>query len=396
MKGHDFVDNYLLSVIIPTKDRYQYLKECVKTLIDINSDRIEIVIQDNTENNLEIVEYISTMDSSHIRYFHTRESLTVTENSERAVMHSTGDYVCFIGDDDSVSEIIIDVVEVLKRNSIDACNVNMAGYYWNDVESDNNQMSRLSYNNRRAKVRKVDTKKVLRKYLKTGMQEMLLLPRLYHGIVSRRLLEQVKTKSGSFFPGPSPDMANAAVAALLLEWHLFIGLPVIVSGASHKSAAGKGVRGAHKGKLSNMAHLPEDIEETWNPLIPKLWLMNTIWPETCLKALEKAGAYDYIELFNYYPIYARIWIKYNEYIPIVKEYLSSPTDYFMMVYAGVKEVTRWSQKRMYKKIRKWLRFESVYKEKLSLTDVCQIVNTHNKRITSINILENEIKKSISS
>lgn len=385
---------YLLSIIIPTKDRYQYLKECLKTIVDINSDQVEIIVQDNTKENSEIIKYIEALDWEHIKYFYTSEPLTQTENSEKAVMNSTGEYVCYIGDDDSVSEIIVDVVQVLRKYNIDSCNVNMAGYYWPDVKFSKNRRAPLSFDTRRVNVKKIDTKKVFKKYLKSGMQEMLLLPRLYHGIISRKVLDEIKNISGSYFPGPSPDMANASVAALVLDWHLMIKLPIIISGTAHNSAAGKGISGTHKGKLSGVSQIASDTEEKWDHRIPKLWLGNTIWPESCLKALEQAKAIEYSNLLNFYPIYARIGIKHREYIPLVREHLSTPIDYLMTIYEGTKDIVRWSIRKLFKVAREKLNFEYICKDDISLTEACLITNKHNKAIDNIEIISKQIEKKV--
>ena len=47
---------YLLSIVVPTKNRYYYLKSLIKLVQSFNSNEIELVVQDNTENNSEILE----------------------------------------------------------------------------------------------------------------------------------------------------------------------------------------------------------------------------------------------------------------------------------------------------------------------------------------------------
>ena len=55
----------LLSIIIPTKDRYHYLKECITTVLSVNTDDFELIIQDNTADNSEIRDFCEEIvDSS--------------------------------------------------------------------------------------------------------------------------------------------------------------------------------------------------------------------------------------------------------------------------------------------------------------------------------------------
>ena len=44
----------LLSIVIPTKDRYKYLKGTVDVLSKLDPSQIEIIVQDNTNDNSEI------------------------------------------------------------------------------------------------------------------------------------------------------------------------------------------------------------------------------------------------------------------------------------------------------------------------------------------------------
>jgi len=44
-------NSILLSIIIPTKNRYKYLKECLISLNMINSTQFEIIVQDNSDDN---------------------------------------------------------------------------------------------------------------------------------------------------------------------------------------------------------------------------------------------------------------------------------------------------------------------------------------------------------
>lgn len=379
---------YLLSIVIPTKDRYQYLVECIKTLINIDSDEIEIVIQDNTIENSSFIKELKEWNWPHIKYYHNKEHLSVVQNSEFAVENSSGKYVCFIGDDDSVSEIVIDVVRMMSVNKIESCNVDMAGYYWPDVP---NRTSRLLFNKDEPKIRMLDTKKILNKYLKKGMQEIIMLPRLYHGIISRSILEKIKMRSGSFFPGPSPDMANAIVAALVLDTHLYIKFPIIISGTSFKSTAGMSIRKQHKGSVKNIRHLPKGTDERWSSKIPKVWLMNTIWPETCLKALEAASESELAEKLNYYPMYFRILIKYSDYRKLVTQQLKSTADYFFLFIYGISDLANWMFKNAIKKFKKVLSKDYSTGEKISLTKACKIVNENNKNIKAVEIMRRKLK-----
>ena len=51
-------DGILLTIAIPTYNRYQYLEGCLKATCTIEFSRMEIVVQDNTEDNARGLEII--------------------------------------------------------------------------------------------------------------------------------------------------------------------------------------------------------------------------------------------------------------------------------------------------------------------------------------------------
>lgn len=385
--------NYILSVVIPTKNRYQYLRESLKTLVSIDANDMEIIVQDNTENNKSILKYIDELNYSNLKYFHEKKSLTVSENSDLAIAHSTGDYVCFIGDDDSITEALIDLAKLMKKYSVDACNTSMAHYYWPDSVFKYFKRSSLSFNSRKVIIRKYNTDEMLVKALRNGMQEIKYLPRVYHAVISRKILELIKNKTGSCFPGPSPDMANAVAASLIIEKHYYIDMPLIISGSSLNSGAGKGAMGKHKGSLAGLSHLPLDIEETWDKRIPKLWLAHTIWPESCVKALKSMNSIDYEKFMNWNAMFARILLRNPDYLNIIKMYIPNKFDAIKVLGEMIKALLIWVPRKIVMKANKILKLEYSNKKSLSLTKSCMIINRSNSRIDNKTVIEKAFRES---
>ena len=99
----------LLSVIIPTKNRYDNLYVTISELVKINSAELEIVIQDNTDSNEDFLVFLKELNDSRIKYFHSTDFMNTATNSDLAVLNSTGEYLCYIGDDDCVNNKIVDL-----------------------------------------------------------------------------------------------------------------------------------------------------------------------------------------------------------------------------------------------------------------------------------------------
>jgi len=301
--------NYLLSIIIPTKNRYITLLPLLDYLISIPSEALEIVIQDNSDDNDPIRAYFTNNKDNRISYYYTTEKLSQTGNSEKAVLHAKGEYICFIGDDDGIMPYIAEVVQWMKKENIDVLKSYKPNYSWPGLQSTYMEADKTGVLKQKEfsyKTREVDLKNALNYTLSKGGTDISKLPCLYHGVTSKKVLEKIHAKTGSFFPGPSPDMANAIALCFFAEKFVYTNFPVVVSGKSSNSIGGKGVLHQHVAKIDDVKHLPENTKKEWTIEIPKFWTGPTIWSESVIKSLESCNQSKYIKQLNFTYLYARL------------------------------------------------------------------------------------------
>lgn len=231
----------LLSIVVPTKNRYDCLKVLIELFTKVHvSQDIELVISDNSDDNTEIVEYLKSLSDERIIYTYTKESISVCDNCDKAILASSGEYVNLIGDDDGNQREIIDVVRYMKCHDIDSLNCYRCQYCWPGLKSVVFK-SEGCLKTRRFKgtLVPVDPFKELLKVLKSGACSSYgKLPCIYNGIVKRKVLDKIYDKTGTFFPGPSPDMSNAVALSLVSKTHLWLDYPISWAGLSAKSAGG--------------------------------------------------------------------------------------------------------------------------------------------------------------
>ena len=124
--------------------------------------------------------------------------------------------------------------------------------------------------------------------------------RVYNGIVKKSLLDRVFTICGTYFPGPSPDMANAVALALLEDFYVFVDYPIIIGGhSSHLGGdACRYKRGL--GPLEEQPFISEKYINGWSKEIPKVWASRTVWPESAITALKAFNATEYLDKINYH------------------------------------------------------------------------------------------------
>ena len=79
----------LLSIIIATKNRVPYCISAIESILSINSDDIELVIQDNTDH-LELKEYIeSKIIDKRLIYQYTPPPFSSIDNFNSAIELAT-------------------------------------------------------------------------------------------------------------------------------------------------------------------------------------------------------------------------------------------------------------------------------------------------------------------
>jgi glycosyltransferase involved in cell wall biosynthesis len=299
----------LLSIIIPTKNRLAYLKDVLHILVGINHEGLEYIITDNTPDNLSFAKFIEELNDERIKYFYISGNMSQTENSDYALSKANGSYVCFIGDDDVILENIFVMVKKMQEENIDCMIQDPVTYYWSDVDfkysSNSQQPASFNYGDYyKYEFTEIDVMQELEMVMDCGATKIGLLPRVYHGIVRKEILDKVKEKCGSYFPGPSPDMASSVALALLSTKTVLSKMTFTISGKSGKSASGMGLKHTHKGDL-NKDFLPANILETWNHKIPQFWSCSTIWAQSAFTSLKAFNSADRI---NYKALYANLLV----------------------------------------------------------------------------------------
>lgn len=294
----------LLSVVVPTKDRYKYLKHLIKLIQSYKSNEIEIVVQDNTTDNKEILDFLSELNYSGCKYFHEVGQLPMTTNADKAILHSEGEYVCFLGDDDGVCPNCLDYCRYMKEKGYEAMRSNLAHYYWPDAISkyDNTQGKLLSPKVSGG-IKDLRSENVLMEVVERGFVDRGNLPSVYHGIVARTALNRVYEKCQTFFPGQSPDISNGIAMSLVLDKFIMVDDIVTISGASkfHGGATIDNFR--RYPQIKDMVWFRPGAEEIWDKRLPKIAVGSIIWAESSIEALRNMGRDDILDKIDFNTIY---------------------------------------------------------------------------------------------
>lgn len=307
----------LLSIVIPTKDRYRTLVNLVSTILNWKSEEFEVIIQDNSSDNSLIQGFLErNQNDLRLKYFHEKDKvLSVVENSTLSIENSNGKYVCFLGDDDGIIYQSLAIVSWMEKNNIDSLNCSHGSYCWPEYRFGKNGKKKslsamLLFRGYSGAVSKVNPIESLHALLENGALSINNITRIYHGIVSRKVLDELKNNTGFYFPGPVADMSSAVGLSLFSKNHCFIDYPLIIAGASGASFAGKSGQNKNSIVLENQLWLPKDTIENWSSFLPKYLTVHTIWPESAVHALKKTGNKELIGKLNIEKIYGEYLVDY--------------------------------------------------------------------------------------
>lgn len=335
----------LISIIIPTKDRYECLIPVISALVKFIDNRdVEFVLQDNSTNNIDIINFLASLKDDRVKYFYNTNKMSIVDNTVCAIDNARGKYLIFIGDDDLVSPYIYKFVQYIDQKGIDCLVYNAAYYWWNSIE-----FKEENYFHRKEALwlppeetlvfEKRDSSAELEIMLQSGSGIFQRLPKFYHGIVKRDVLDEIKFKTGTYLPGSSPDIAFSTALSLVLDEYYYVNFPLTVFGASKNSGGGWTASNKHYGKIEDQKHLPKNIIDNWNQLIPRIWSEKTIYAQTVtevLKIFKSNKQFNYLTFYGTMLAYEPYLVKFL--IPSVRLYCGfNLLNYFKIGYVFIKK-----------------------------------------------------------
>lgn len=282
----------ILSVIVPTHNRAKYALPTVQALLAL-SPALEVVVSDTSTDN-ELSDAIAILpEAARVQLVRPPRGVSVVDNFNAALAAATGDYLTFIGDDDLITSVAVEVAEWAQSAGVDAISVAFpANYYWPDFQHrlrGDFYAGTLRLDAFSGSIQEHDSRRALQEAaanLGNGVMEM---PRAYAGMIARELSVSIRQRHGELFGGVSPDIYSAALISSECRRCVRIDYPIVVPGNSGASTSGQSANGGHKGGLRDNAHIGAFKNLVWDELIPEFYSVPTVWGFSLLKALEKIG-----------------------------------------------------------------------------------------------------------
>jgi len=354
------MNEFLLTIIIPTKDRQSYAQKAVQQILSIDDQRIQVVIQDNSATDKLSSMLSIYKNDKRLKYNYQKGIISFVDNFNLAVSLASGEYICIIGDDDGLTPQIIEVTDWASRNNIDAIKPELSAvYFWPNSKA-LNQMTDDGYmriGKITGGIKEHDPSKEVIKLLNNGCQKYLSLNlvKLYHGLVKRSKLEIIKEKTGKYFGGLSPDIYIAVALSLTIDKVIELDFPLTISGICSVSGSAESATGKHVGVLEEAPHFRGHDAYKWSALVPKFYSVETIWADSALAAICDLKKMELLNEFNNAALAVYCMKKYPKFKKIVRDhYKNQLIDYprIQLVKAYFQHPITDFIKRVYRKIKR--------------------------------------------
>ena len=234
------MSNYpLFTVIIPQKDRAEYLKWTLKSCMLQDYPNFEVIVSDDCseDNSVEVVEGLMKQDP-RIKLFAHKEHLGMRENFEFALRQVRPGYVMALGGDDGLVEGSIQrMYEIIQETGTQLLTWSHAHYVYENQDSQGHSLLTIR-RDKKDGYRAIKSKDFLNKIAKTFIYQIDECPMFYiKGVASTELVERVKsrTNDGYFYYCPTPDGFSGVVLAGEVEEYIYSREPLSIGGSTTKS-----------------------------------------------------------------------------------------------------------------------------------------------------------------
>lgn len=297
----------LISIVIPTHNRQDYAAAAVRKIVDVLPSAQVVVSDTSADDRLGpmLAEPCARHDVTYVR---PGRPMDVVSHFEFALSHAHGRYVMFLGDDDCIGPGLAEIAEWAAGNNVDAVfsygTSFIANYFWPGIKSrfyGDAYASSLFVHPFDGSAHRIEPIAALRETLDDFGRGLGTMPRIYHGLVARTLIDQVKARFGTLFGGVTPDIYSATLLSATAQNAWQVNYPFCLPGGSPSSTAGTGAAGTDMTSLAQHPHTAAFADLRWDPLIPAFYAPYIVWAYSLKKAVDRLGRPDLV------PNFARIY-----------------------------------------------------------------------------------------
>ena len=223
------------SIVIPTRNREEYLPYAIKSVLDSPRKDIELIVSNNFSLDA-TQEILSKITDPRLKVVSPNVILPMAGHYEFAISQAKGEWITILGDDDAVMPYIFESLDkhIKKNSQIDIISSVRSYYFWKGCEDYYGDAVVNYFSSPKSKLR--STKKDLMSVLK-GLRSCFDMPQLYTTcVIKQSLYKEIKANSnGYFYHSIIPDMYSVVALCLSRDEYLRVEEPLFWVGTSNKS-----------------------------------------------------------------------------------------------------------------------------------------------------------------
>jgi hypothetical protein len=279
----------LISLLIPTRERAETLRATLRNVSAIDDPDLEIIISDNASTD-ETPEIIASLHDPRIRVTRTTSRLSQRQNFEHAVAAASGDYLMMIGDDDAVLVSQWPLLRaILAERRPDALSWPALFYQWPGPEKrGGGGRLRLSRQTLFGPLVERTSDEHLAAIRRLERIREDCSPKLYHGLLSRRVIEALRARTGMVVGSGQVDAYISAAALPFMERYLYLRHPFSILGMGPKSG-GSSIAAQHRADHANDSARRVAEEAASDPVTEPLAMPFPVLGFYLLNGLEQAN-----------------------------------------------------------------------------------------------------------
>lgn len=315
----------ILSILVATKNRIPYCKNLIETILNFPDNDFELIIQDNSDS-LDLKNFSQSIIDNRFKYNYTPPPFSSIDNFNAVISQASGEYLCLIGDDDSVNPDILKLVRWACDKDIEAIvPIIKSVYLWPDtcqtIEIHKNKNGVLNIYPILGNFDVYSPKAEVKLLMQNGAQNYLgyKLPKLYHGIVKKSKMDEIKSDLGYYVGGLSPDIYIAVCLAFKIDKVYYVDYPLTIPGICTQSTSGEAAVKKTIDKLEDAIHFRDRGKYNWSNVVPKFYCDENIWADSALAALTDLKKEKTLKKFNLYRLTHILLKKYESREDIILE-----------------------------------------------------------------------------
>lgn len=271
----------LFTVIIPTKDRADYLYHTLRTCSLQDYENLEVIVSDDgsTDHTREVVQEAARKDP-RIRYVSPGGNVGMRDNFEFALNQVKPGYIIALGGDDGLLPYGIQGMwNVLRETSQEMLAWPTPAFFYAKTKMETGQLVLPVHKGRKL----IKSKEFLKRQAKNLFYVADIESPMFYvkGVVSTQLVERVRSRSsdGRFYMCSTPDGYSGIVLAGEVQSYAFSGEPFSIHGVSPTShgvsylASDDRAKNQSEAFFQKAAQIPMHAELAMQPYSPLITLM---------------------------------------------------------------------------------------------------------------------------